>query len=74
MDASVFAPLGVYAVTVTILLYVLKELWADNREIRSQMRSDQQEMLPALSASTEALKSALEESVRNRALAERERR
>jgi hypothetical protein len=67
------APLGVYGVTVGILVWIVTGLWADNRKIREQMRQDQAAMLPALTASTDALKSVIEEGIRARALAERER-
>jgi len=73
VDPSAWPQLGVSGVIVIILLYILKELWADNRELRKQMREDQAQMLPALTAATAAVKDALEESIRSRALAERER-
>jgi hypothetical protein len=67
------APLGVYGVTVGILLWIVTQLWTDNRKLREQMRQDQQAFLPALTASTEALKAVLEEGIRARAIADRER-
>lgn len=66
--------LGVSGTLVAILLADRMALWKDNRELRKQMREDQAAMLPALTKSSEALQAALEESVRSRALAERERR
>lgn len=73
MDTTALIAQGGLGVTVAILLYIVRELWKDNRELRNQMREDQAQMLPALTASKDALKAAMEESIRSRALAERER-
>lgn len=72
MDPTLLAQ-GGFAVALAFAVYVCRELWRDNRELRRQSREDQAAMLPALTKSTEALKTALEQSIRGRALDERER-
>lgn len=73
MDPSTLIAQGGLGVTVLVLLYWVKQLLADNRLLRKQMRADQAAMLPALTKCTEALQTAMEENIRSRALAERER-
>lgn len=75
MDAqTLVATYGTAGVTILILLAIIRAIWADLRETRAQMRTDQAAMLPALQAATSAVTNALEESIRSRAIAERERR
>lgn len=75
MDAqTLVATYGTAGVTILILLAIIRAIWADLRETREQMRTDQAAMLPALQAATSAVTNALEESIRSRAIAERERR
>lgn len=65
--------LGVSGVIVAILLTDRMILWKDNRELRAQMRQDQALAIPALEKSAEALRAVLEEGIRARAIADRER-
>lgn len=49
-DAGQVTQLGVSGVIVVILLYIVKELWSDNRALRKQNHDDLSAVVPVLTA------------------------
>lgn len=72
MDPSALTQLGVSGVVVIILLAFIKVLWEKYQAVLKQNHDDQAAMLPTLRDATNVLQKALEESIRTRAIAERQ--
>lgn len=72
MDPAGVTQLGVSGVVVVILLGFIKVLWERYQAVLKQLHDDQAQMLPVLEETKDALRAALEESIRTRTLAERE--
>lgn len=71
--AAIWTTYGGLGLLCGIQTLYIKTLWVKFGELQAQSRTDQQAMLPALTEASAAVRTALEESIRSRALAERER-